>query len=366
MSSEILSSMLLQRTLPMNAGVQCQLVNALGSATAVYENRKDLSDALPEATPHLIELLSHMDDHRQRVEEEMAFVEKNKIQCLCLNDEKYPKRLSNCPDAPILLYYLGNSDLNTRHIINMVGTRHCTEYGKQLCADFLRELKALVPDVLVVSGLAYGIDINAHREALKNGLQTVGVLAHGLDQIYPRLHRDTAIEMTKHGGLLTEFMSRSTAEKVNFVSRNRIVAGIAEATIVVESKSKGGSLITAGIANDYSRAVFAFPGRIGDELSAGCNKLIYDNKASLLLNAEDFVKSMGWTAQRRQQPIQQELFPTLTPQEQAIIDALKKSDGCDINQLAVLTNTPIPALTTILFDMELRGLVKSLNGGKYR
>ena len=185
--------------------------------------------------------------------------------------------------------------MNALHIINMVGTRHATDYGTQLCTTFLRDLKTLCPDVLVVSGLAYGIDINAHRSALDNDLPTVGVLAHGLDRIYPSLHRKTAVEMLDKGGLLTEFPVGTTPDKHNFISRNRIVAGMCDATIVVESAAKGGSLITAELAESYHRDCFAFPGRVTDEYSKGCNQLIRDSKASLLLSAEDLVEAMGWT-----------------------------------------------------------------------
>ena len=264
-------------------------------------------------------------------------------------------------------HLIGTTDLNSRHIVSIVGTRKATEYGKSFCQRFLRELAQLCPDAIIISGLAYGIDINSHRQALTNGLQTIGVLAHGLDQIYPRMHRQTSIEMLSQGGLLTEFMSQSTAEKLNFVSRNRIVAGIADATIVVESAERGGSLITAGIAMDYNRDVFAVPGRISDAASAGCNRLIRDSRAALLQNAEEFVESMGWaTIEKEKQPVQRELFPTLSPDEMVVFEVLKDSEGKHLNQLSVETNLPISKLSGMLFDMEMRGIVRLMSGGTYR
>ena len=248
-----------------------------------------------------------------------------------------------------------------------MGTRKATEYGKSFCQRFLNDLATLCPDTLIISGLAYGIDISAHRQALAHGLSTIGVLAHGLDQIYPRMHRSTAIEMLSHGGLLTEFTSKSVADKINFVARNRIVAGMADATLVVESAEKGGSLITAGIAEGYGRDVFAVPGRIGDKASAGCNLLIRNNRAGLLQSAEEFVETMGWaTAKKESEPVQRELFPELSTDEMVVFEALKGSNGKHLNMLTVETNIPIGRLSSILFEMEMRGIVRLLSGGVYR
>ena len=224
--------------------------------------------------------------------------------------------------------------------------------------------------MLVVSGLAYGIDIHSHRAALDNAVDTVGVLAHGLDQIYPRLHRDTAVQMTSQGGLLTEFMSRTNADKVNFVRRNRIVAGMADATIVVESAEKGGALITADIAMSYHRDVFAFPGRVGDPYSQGCNRLIRDSKAALLQNAQEFMEAMGWqprsSENQKDKGIQGELFPDLCEEEQRIVDCLRQSECLQINALAVATNLPVHKLSAFLFNLEMKGIVRLLSGGMYR
>ncbi|MBR1788515.1 MAG: DNA-processing protein DprA [Bacteroidaceae bacterium] len=367
MDSELIYTIALTRVLPYQSQVQSQLLDALGSATRVFETRHALQDAVPDISDRLVHTVQQMDQHLTRAEQEVAFAEKNHIQMLLRTDLRYPARLRECPDAPILLYYRGTTDLNARHILSIVGTRKATEYGKGFCQRFLRDLAQLCPDVLVVSGLAYGIDINAHRQALQNGLPTVGVLAHGLDQIYPRMHRQTAIEMLSQGGLLTEFMSQSTAEKVNFVSRNRIVAGMADAALVVESAEKGGSLITARIATEYNRDVFAVPGRVGDAASEGCNRLIRDACASLVQSAEDFASAMGWaTVKEEDRPIQRDLFPELSPDEIAVFNALKGNDGKQLNMLTVETNLPISHLSSILFEMEMRGLVRRLSGGTYR
>lgn len=221
----------------------------------------------------------------------------------------------------------------------------------------------------MVSGLAYGVDIQAHRRALECNLSTIGVLAHGLDQIYPRMHRDTAIQMIGQGGLLTEFMSGTNADKVNFIRRNRIVAGLCDATIVVESAEKGGALITANIAQDYNRDVFAFPGRIGDPYSIGCNNLIRENKASLIQTAQEFINIMGWTADTPKTSSGRsaiELFPVLDNDEQKVVDCLYSKEQVQINSMAVETNIPVYKLSAVLFNLEMKGIVKQLSGGMYR
>ena len=367
MNEEILYLICLTRVLPCQSQVQHTLLDALGSAKAIYDARHDLQDILPEVSDRLVSAVGQMDKHIARAQQEMDFAKKGHIQLISCQDDRYPARLRECHDAPILLYYRGTADLNCRHIISMVGTRKATEYGKTFCQRFLRELSQLCPDVLVVSGLAYGIDINCHRQALANHLPTVGVLAHGLDQIYPRMHRQTAIEMLSQGGLITEYMSQTVPDKLNFVARNRIVAGMADAVVVVESAEKGGSLITAGMGTDYNREVYAVPGRIGDAASVGCNHLIRDSRAALLQTAEEFVESMGWaTVEKEKQPIQRELFHTLSPEETLIYNALKGNDGKQLNLLTVETNLPVSRLSSLLFEMEMSGLVRRLSGGTYR
>ena len=270
--------------------------------------------------------------------------------------------------SSILDIYKGNADLNSLHIVSIVGTRHATDYGKETCSRFIHELKELMPDVIIVSGLAYGIDVQAHRAALENGLATIGVLAHGLDRIYPATHRRTAVEMLEQGGLLTEFTSGTNPDKQNFVKRNRIVAGISDATIVVESAEKGGSLITADIAESYHKDCFAFPGRISDTFSIGCNNLIRQNKAALLQHAEDFVKAMCWDVENKKpEAIQRQLFPDLSPDETKIVQLLEKEpEGKQINTLVVESNIAINRLTGILFELEMKGVIRAMAGGMYK
>ena len=347
------------------------LIEELGSATNIYENRKSLWELLTAASQNTLDALAAMDTHLARSEEEIIFCQKGGLRCLGINDEAYPQRLRNCSDAPILLFYRGSADLNAQHIVSMVGTRQITGYGKDLCQSFVRDLKSLCPDALVVSGLAYGVDVQCHRAALEEGLETVGVLAHGLDQIYPRHHRETAKQMLSQGGLLTEYMSGTAIDKRNFVQRNRIVAGIADAVVVVESATRGGSLITADIALSYDRQVWAFPGRIHDTHSAGCNRLISSNCASLLTGAEDFCLAMGWSddiqhRQRLAEGVQQEFFADYSEEEQRILRALSQDDSKQINILAVETNIPMGQLSSLLFSLEMKGAVQMLVGGKYK
>lgn len=345
-----------------------KLVDGVGSATDVFRLRRELPERLPGVNSRVVEVLD-CPQALARAEQEYDFVEKNHIQCLTLADEQYPSRLRECDDAPIALFFKGNADLNALRVINMVGTRNATDYGKQLCATFLRDLKTLCPDVLVVSGLAYGIDIHTHRAALANELPTIGVLAHGLDRIYPSVHRKTAVDMLPQGGLLTEFLSGTNPDKHNFVSRNRIVAGMADATIVVESAAKGGSLITADIAGGYHRDCFAFPGRTMDEYSCGCNQLIRDNKAALLLSAEDFVKALCWdtsSQSRKAESVQRNLFPELSEEEQQIVSILERQGDLQINTLVVEADIPVHKVNAILFELEMKGVLRVLAGGMYQ
>lgn len=354
-----------------------RLIEEVGSAKELLENASHIQDIVPDATPKLVpdatpKLVSLLTDRSlvELAEREMEFIEKNNIKLICMGDEGYPCRLSECDDAPLVLHSMGNADLNARHIVSIVGTRHASEYGKELCANFVADLAKFVPGTLVVSGLAYGIDVCAHRAALNAGLPTVGVLAHGLDRIYPSVHRSTAKSMLEQGGLLSEFMSGTEPFKQFFVQRNRIVAGMSDATVVVESASKGGSLITASIAQSYSRDCFAFPGRVNDQYSCGCNELVSRNKAALITSAWDFVEAMNWevsTKKKSADELQTELFPELTPEENAVITALRAdSDGMQVNQLVVRLNIPINKLLPLLFEMEMKGYVKAVAGGYYR
>lgn len=369
-NQETLYAVALTRINYFNVATSLQLYRKLGSATNIMEHRHDIRAVLPDATPRLIKALKDISDAMRRAEKELEFDESHRIKPLVFNDDDYPQRLRECEDAPLVVYYRGTADLNKQRIISVVGTRHCTVYGQEIISKFISQLKELCPDVLVVSGLAYGVDIQAHRNALKNGFETVGVLAHGLDYLYPTAHRDTATEMLKQGGLLTEFMTSTNADKINFVRRNRIIAGTADATIVVESAAHGGGLITADIANSYGREVFAFPGNIGMPYSEGCNNLIRDNKAALITSAEDFVKTMGWEQdaklkKAREKGIERQMFPELTDDETRIVNTLKHTNDLQANIISVKCGLPISTVASTLFNLELKGIVRLYAGGVY-
>jgi DNA processing protein len=365
-SEEIYYTIALTRMTGFNQPIALQLYRTLGSGQAVYEHRADIGDVIPNASPRLREALSNWDDALRRAAVEMEFISKGGIRALTLNDDDYPIRLRECPDAPVVLFYRGSADLNQQRVINMVGTRHCTPYGQDLVRSFISQLRQLCPDVLVVSGLAYGIDICAHREALAAGYETVGVLAHGLDQIYPPRHRETAVKMVSQGGLLTEYTSQTEPLPNNFRQRNRIVAGISDATILVESAIKGGGLITCRVAQEYGRDVFAFPGNIGQPYSEGCNRLIARNTAGLITSAQDFMEAMGWQSlQQATQPVERQLFPELTSEEQQVVTLLGQTNDLQLNVISVRTNIPIGQLTALLFSLEMKGVVKPLAGGTY-
>jgi DNA processing protein len=370
MDQEIFYTMALTRLTNFNYQQALELYKVVGSAQLLFEHRNEIGDIIKDASPRLVEALKDWNEPMRRAEAEICFMEEHRIRALTLTSDDYPQRLTECPDAPIVIYYTGNADLNQTRIISIVGTRRMTTYGEDLIRRFVRDLRQYCPEVLIVSGLAYGVDICAHRQALENGYPTVGVLAHGLDQIYPYRHRDTAAQMLNHGGLLTEFMTQTNADKPNFVRRNRIVAGMADSVILVESGAKGGGLITAEIAQSYARAVFAFPGNVGQPYSEGCNNLIRDNGAGLISNAEDFVKAMGWLDETRRQQafadgIERNLFPDLSPEEQQVVSLLQQTNDLQLNIITVKTGIPIGRLTALLFQLEMKGVVKPLAGGIY-
>jgi DNA processing protein len=301
-----------------------------------------------------------------KAEEEIEFIEKYKIKSLFLTDKDYPQRLLNCYDSPTLLYYRGVADLNTSKIIAIVGTRNNSDYGKQVTEKFVKELAA--QNVLIVSGLAFGIDAIAHKSAIKNQLPTVGVLAHGLDQIYPFEHSGLAKDMIKHsGGLLTEFRSHTKPDKHNFPIRNRIVAGMSDATIVIETGIKGGSMITAELANGYNKDVLAFPGRTSDIKSAGCNYLIKNNKAVLLTDAQDLIEMMSWEAKRsKEKKSQKEIFIELSKDEKVIIDILKEKESTHIDEINTKSGLSSSSVAAVILNLELQNVILSLPGKIYQ
>lgn len=301
-------------------------------------------------------------DQFRRAEQEVQFVEKYNIQTYFLTDKNYPKRLLNMYDPPTLLFYKGDADLNAKKIVAIIGTRTSTDYGKKMTDKFIADIAHLQP--LILSGLAFGVDTLAHKAALKNNLSTVGVLAHGLDKIYPTENTKLAKDMLAHnGGLLTEFISETNADKHNFPTRNRIVAALSDATVVVETDIKGGSMITAELANGYNKDVFAFPGKTTDAKSAGCNYLIKNNKANLITCSDDVIQLMNWEPKKKKkQPTQRQLFIELSPNEQKIIDVLKTMEQIHIDELNLKTELTSSQAASAILTLELQGVIQTLPG----
>jgi DNA processing protein len=302
-----------------------------------------------------------------KAEAELRFIADNNICTTYFTDKAYPYRLAQCDDSPLMLYTLGNCDLNTARMVGVVGTRHITPYGLEFTNALVDDLARTVDNVVVVSGLAYGVDIAAHRAALKADIPTVAVLAHGLNTIYPADHRKTAADIVHHGGmLLTDYTTADAIHKGNFVARNRIVAGLCDCIIVAESASKGGAMITAEIAAQYNRDVFALPGRSTDRYSAGCNKLIARNTAQLVTSAADVATAMQWPMHQCDDDPQLTLQLELTPDEQTVVDLLTTADSATVSHLTVATGLPIARLMNLLIDMEFKGLLTAMPGGSYR
>ena len=296
----------------------------------------------------------------QKAEAELQFMEKNQITVSYFQEENYPERLKHCLDGPVLLFSSGNINLKNRKIISIVGTRQITSYGMDFCKKLIADLAPLDP--IIVSGFAYGVDIVAHQSALEHKLQTIGVVAHGLNQIYPKAHKKHVHYIEENGGFMTEFWSTSNPDKENFVRRNRIVAGISEATIVIESADKGGSLITANLANDYNRDVFAVPGRISDKYSQGCNNLIKTQKAQLLTSAADLIYHLNWDLETKSKSVQKQLFVTLENDEQKVYDFLLMRGKELLDIIALECDFPIFRISGILLNMELKGVIRPLPG----
>jgi DNA processing protein len=343
------------------------IIENLGNVALLFTEKKHVLEKISGLSRRIINEI-HSPEVLKRAEKEIRFMEKGYIIPLFITEPVYPYRLKECVDAPVMLYFRGNADLNAEKIISIVGTRNATAYGRETTDQLVRDIKEVFPDSLIISGLAYGIDIVAHRAALREGLATVGILAHGLDRIYPPAHRNTAMEMLHAGGVLTDFISETNPDRQNFVKRNRIVAGISDCTIVVESAKKGGALITANIADSYNRDIFAYPGKTTDKYSEGCNLLIKYKKAALVTSAEDIFREMNWNNQpeiTRPQAVQRTLFPELNLEEQKVIDILSKAGSMQLNLLAIELDLPVSRLSVILFELEMNGLVRCKPGGMY-
>ena len=342
------------------------LAQEFGSAGKIFKLKQQVLEKIEgigEVRAKAIKAFSNF----SKAEEEIKFIEKYKIKALFLTDKNYPKRLLNCYDSPTLLFYKGDADLNSSKVVAVIGTRNHTEYGKQQTEKLVKELSS--QNILVVSGMAFGIDAIAHKAAYKNNLATVGVLGHGLDQIYPPEHSGLAKEMLKHGGgLLTEFRSNTKPDKHNFPTRNRIVAGMSDATVVIETGEKGGSMITAELANGYNKDVFALPGKVTDNKSAGCNFLIRNNKAMLLTDAEELIEVMGWEEKSEKSKVrsQKELFIELSREEKIIVDILKEKDLVHVDELNFKSGLSSSSMAVAILNLELQGVVATLPGKLYK
>ncbi|MCB0446846.1 MAG: DNA-processing protein DprA [Gelidibacter sp.] len=337
-----------------------KLISHCGSAEAIFKEKKsNLLKIDGIGTSTISDVFGKY--HVEAAESELKFIKNNDIECLYFMDKNYPEKLKHCIDGPILLFQSGNVDLKKQRIISIVGTRKVTTYGIAFCEQLVEQLSVFNP--VIVSGFAYGTDITAQKAALKNNLQTVGCLAHGLNQVYPKVHKKYVLEIEKNGGFLTEFWSTSNPDRENFLKRNRIIAGLSEATIVIESAEKGGSLVTADIANSYNRDVFAVPGRITDTQSAGCNNLIKYQKAQVLTNPMDVPYILNWELEDDKKPtIQKQLFVELEDDEKVIYNYLKDNHQQQLDIIALECQMPIYKIAGVLLNMELKGVIRPLPG----
>jgi DNA processing protein len=344
-----------------------QLIAYLGDEEAVFKESFQALSKIPGIGAVLAESI-RQSDVLSRADAEISFVQKHNLDVLYFTDDRYPFRLRSCDDAPLLLYSKGNVDYNSLHLLSVVGTRRPSENGKGVCEKIIESLAGMFPDLIVVSGMAYGIDICAHRQSLKSGLATVGVVAHGLDRIYPPLHRDVAMQMLSNGALITEFMSGTDPDRQNFVRRNRIIAGLSDATLVVESGVKGGALITADIASSYQRDVLAVPGFPGVETSAGCNYLIKNNIAALVESADDVAAALNWeVAKQTAKAVQRRLFPEFSsPDEQILFEMLLQEGEMTASLLSARSGIAVSKVNALMLTLEFDGWVRAMPGSVFK
>jgi DNA processing protein len=341
-----------------------KLIAYCGGVEAVFSESKSAISKITGIGNVLVDsILSNRDSAMEMAEKEINFIEKNSIKTFVYTESDYPHRLQACDDSPVVFFAKGDVDFNHSKILSIVGTRNATDYGTELCKKIVADLSVTHKPV-IVSGLAYGIDVCAHKAALQNGLKTIAVMGSGLNIIYPFPHRNIANQILQQGALITDFTSQSIFDRKNFLSRNRIIAGLADATIVVESGKKGGSLVTADIAMSYNRDVLTFPGRVGDEYSAGCNRLVKTNKAALIEDVTDIEYVLGWISKSKQ-PEQLPLFDTLNEKEMLIINYLKEIDMDTIDNISHKTKISMSQLSAMLLTLEFGGYVKSLPGKSY-
>lgn len=342
-----------------------KLIAYTGSIEAVFKEKKKNLLKIPGIGNTLADVIVNH-QNLEKAHAEIDFIQRYNIRYHFYLDEDYPARLKQCPDAPIMLFCKGDVDFNKDKVISIVGTRNATDYGKEICNRLVTDLAQRHQNIIIVSGLAYGIDICAHRAALKNNIPTIAVLAHGLATLYPAVHRSSAKEIVNNGALVSDFTSDIQPERNNFIKRNRIIAGLADATIVIESGQEGGALITADLANSYNRDVFAVPGRTTDEWSKGCNNLIKANKAAMIETVEDIEYQLGWDSSKASQHVQMSLFQDLAPDEQLLVNLLKEENNLMIDILCLRADMPVNKASALLLNLEFMGLIKSLPGKIYR
>jgi DNA processing protein len=341
-----------------------KLISYTGSIEAVFREKKKNLIKIPGIGEYLAERIVSQ-NVLSVAESEIAFIEKNHIQTFFYLDDNYPVRLKQCEDAPVIFYLRGEVNLDAAKILSIVGTRSATYYGRETCEEVIHELAENHPELIIVSGLAYGIDISAHRSALKNKLKTIAVLAHGLKYLYPQAHLNTAKEIVLQGGLLTDFLSTNEPEPNNFIKRNRIIAGLSDGTLVVESDVEGGALITVDIANSYNREVIAIPGRRNDKFSSGCNALIKSNKAALAESALDIEYILGWDTPKTDRGVQTEIFPLLSPEEELLFDIIRNSGRISVDDLSLKSGFSSQKTSALLLNLEFANHIKSLPGKIY-
>jgi DNA processing protein len=357
---ELLNALALMRVEGVGDIVAKRLINHLGTPEAVFTAKKSQITAIEGIGEIVYNNLKNPAVFKL-AEAEVKFVRDNKIKPLYYLDKDYPERLKHCIDGPVVVFTSGTIDIERRKTISIVGTRQMTSYGADFCRKLIEDLAPLNP--VIISGFAYGVDIFAHNLAMEHNLQTIGVVAHGLNQVYPKVHKKYVAKMEENGGFMTEFWSTSNPDKENFVRRNRIVAGLSEATIIIESADKGGSLITANIANDYNRDVFAVPGRVTDKYSTGCNNLIKSQRANLLTDAADLIYMLNWQLEEeKKKPVQKQLFVVLDDDEQKIYDYLQKNGKELMDSIALKCEMPIFKISSLLLNMELKGVIRPLPG----
>jgi DNA processing protein len=342
-----------------------KLVSHFGNVEAVFQESYRNLIKIPGIGSGIAKYITDR-SYLDIAEEEADYITRNNIRTYFYLDNDYPYRLRQCDDSPVVFFFMGDCDLDSAKILSVVGTRNATPHGRDTCEKIIGGLSASHPDLIIVSGLAYGIDVTAHKAAMANNLQTIGVLGHGFKTIYPAVHSSIAKSMVKKGGLLSDFLSKTLPERNNFLKRNRIIAGISDATLVVESGIKGGALITADIANSYNRDVFAVPGRPDDQWSAGCNSLIRNNKAALAECSDDIEYFLNWKSEKSKAPIQRTLFSEMDENEKLIYELLVKQGEMNIDSICRATGMAVYKLSSQLLQMEFKGLLKCYPGNLYR